>query len=175
MAILAFPPATICAGYLAGWFTNLHGFRERSLIERLFWSVPLSLAITTISSVLIGKFISLAAVVIFLFACSAIWLAILASEWRQLRGGGRKWNIGLRPAGGTALILAMIWIVVAILSLVDLQSNQKLFMSIAIYDHASRVNWTESILRPGVPPANPLYLYKHPAAMRISGMLFVPQ
>jgi hypothetical protein len=75
-------------------------------------------------------------------------------------------TIGWRPLGGTALILAFAWIVVAVLSLVDFQSNHQLFMSLTIFDHAARVNWTEGVLRTGIPPANPLYWYKHTATMR---------
>jgi hypothetical protein len=166
VAIPAFVPATVCTGYLAAWFTDLHSFRRRSLVEQLFWSVPVSLGVSTIAAVLIGKFISLTAVVAFFLACGVLWLAVLGREWLQMRRGDRELAIGWQPMGGMALILALIWIAVAILSLVDWQRGHQLFMSIATYDHASRVNWTESILRTGVPPANPLYWYKHAAPMR---------
>ena len=56
--------------------------------------------------------------------------------------------------------------IVVILSLVDIQRGDKLFMSITILDHGARINWTESVLRTGIPPANSLYMYKHPTAMR---------
>jgi len=128
--------------------------------------VPLSLAVTTISSVLIGKMLSLTAVVVFLFACSALWLFVLGREWLQLRRSGEKWKIGWRPLGNTAVFLALVSIAVAILMLVDWQSGQRLYMSTPIFDHSARVNWTEGILRTGVPPANPLYLYGHPSPMR---------
>ena len=29
LAVPAFLPATLCTGYLAAWFTDLHGFRKR--------------------------------------------------------------------------------------------------------------------------------------------------
>lgn len=61
------------------------------------------------------------------------------------------------------MAMVIIWIAVAILSLVDIQSNQQLFMSVTAWDHSARVNWTESILRTGIPPANPLYYYGHSA------------
>ncbi len=136
------------------------------MIERIFWSVPLSLAITTISSVLIGKFISLAAVVVFLFAISAISLAMLALEWRQQYRSGGRWHPGWQPLGGTALALAAVWIAVVFLSLVEFQRDHQLFLSLFSFDHSFRVNWTESILRTGIPPVNSIYSYKHPATMR---------
>ena len=166
LAIPAFFPAFVCTGYMAAWFTNLHSFRQRSLVERFFWSVPLSIATSTIASVLIGKFVSLAAVVAFFLASAALWLVVLGREWLSLRRSGRTWIVGWRPLGGTGMAMAMIWIAVAILSLVDLQSNQQLFMSVTAWDHSARVNWTESILRTGIPPANPLYYYGHSAPMR---------
>ncbi len=166
LAIPAFLPATICAGYVAAWFTNLHNFRRRSLVERLFWSVPLSVSLSTIAAVLVPWFLSLAAVVLLFLATGILWLAVVCTEWHQIRATGRNWTIGWRPLGGKVLLLALIWIAVAIISLVDFQRGHQLFMSIATYDHASRVSWTESILRTGVPPVNPLYWYKHAAALR---------
>lgn len=166
LAIPAFLPATLCTGYLAAWFTNLHDFRHRSLVDRLFWSVPLSVAVSTIASVLIGKAFSLEVVVMFFLGSTVLFLATVGSERLRLSRSGRNWVLGWSPLGGKALTLGVIWIVLAVLSLIDLQSDHQLFMSLTIFDHASRVNWTESILRTGVPPANPLYFYEQSANMR---------
>jgi hypothetical protein len=166
LAILAFVPATFCTGYIAAWFANLHSFRERSIIERVFWSVPLSFAVSPISSVLIGKLLSLTAVVVFFIACTAVCLAMLASEWFRLRQSSGRWISGYQPLGITASILAIAWIAVAVLSLVDFYSGQQVLMSITILDHGARVDWIESVLRTGVPPSNPMYWFKQPATMR---------
>lgn len=166
LAIPAFVPATVCTGYTTGWFTNLHGFRQRSLVERIFWSLPLSLAVSTIASVLIGKFLSLTAFVLILLTSAALTVGTLAWEWFQLRRSGTRWSIGWNPSGGKALALAILWIVVVVLSLVDIQSGHKLYMSLTIFDHAPRTNWTESVIRTGVPPDNSLYMFKQPVAMR---------
>ena len=128
--------------------------------------MPLSLAVSTIASVLIGKALSLTAVIVFFVVCAVGCIVTLCMEWLQLRRTGRMWTIGWRPLGGPALLLAIFWIAVTILSLVDFQSNHQLFMSLAIFDHAPRVNWTQSVLHTGVPPANSLYFYKHSAPMR---------
>jgi hypothetical protein len=166
LAVPAFLPATLCTGYVAAWFTNLHDFRRRSVVERLFWSVPLSVAISTIASVLIGKAFSVTAVVMFLIGSAFLFVGTLIWEHLRLKGSGMKWVIGWSPLGGRAFTLGWIWILLAILSLIDFQSDHQLFMSLTIFDHAARVNWTESILRTGIPPTNPLYLYQHPASMR---------
>ena len=128
--------------------------------------MPLSLGISTIAAVLIARFISLAAVVAVFVISGVVCLAVLGREWLKLRRAGDSWKIGWRPLGGKALTLAFIWIAVAILSLVDFQRGSQLYMSVATYDHAARVSWTESILRTGVPPANPFYWYKHAALLR---------
>ena len=166
LAIFAFTPATVCTGYVAAWATNLHNFRQRSMVERIFWSLPLSLAVSTISCVLIGWFFSLTAVAVLLVLCALACGAIIGGEWLLLRKSDRKWNIGWHPHGNKALLWAGIWAVAAVLLLVDLQQDSQLYMSLAMFDHAMRVNWTESVLRTGVPPLNWLYRNQHPVPMR---------
>jgi hypothetical protein len=166
LAIPAFVPATVCTGYITAWFTNLHNFRQRSLVERIFWSLPLSFAVSTIAAFLIGRFISLTAVVVFLLVSAAVWIATLIWEDRQIRRSNGKWNIGWHPLGGKASALAICWIAFTLFSLVDIQRDHKLFVSVALLDQSYRVDWTESVLHTGVPPVNPLYFYKHSVPMR---------
>ena len=68
--------------------------------------------------------------------------------------------------GSTILVLSAVWIAFVILSLVDFENNQRLFMSLTFYDIGTRVDWANSILRSGIPPANPHYFYLHPANLR---------
>lgn len=166
LAIPAFLPLMVCTGYLTAWFTNLHDFRRRSFIERIFWSVPLSIAVSTIGAVLIGRFLSLAAATTFFVVCTVLWLAVVGQEWLHSRRSETNGNLGLEPLGGKALLLAAAWIALVIFSLVDIQKDQQLFMSLFISDHSARINWIEAVLRTGVPPANSLYFYKSPAPMR---------
>jgi len=165
-AILAFVLVAFCPGYVVGWLTDLLSFRKRSIIERIFWSIPLSVVVSTITAVLIGKFLSLGAVAAFFLTSAATCLLVIFIESTRLRHAKRSWHIGFQPFGGIALVFAIAWVIIAILSLIDFQSHQQLFMSLTIYDHAARVNWTESILRTGVPPDNPLYLFRQSAPMR---------
>jgi hypothetical protein len=165
-ATVAFIPVTVCSGFLAAWFTDLQGFRRRSLVERFLWSVPLSIAVSTIASVLIGRFFSFTAAAVLILLSLPGTIALLAFEHTQLRRTGKKWLIGLRPHGATVLGLALVFIAILILSVVDFQSGQKLYLSLTFYDIASRTNWANSILRTGIPPANPHYFYLHPASLR---------
>lgn len=166
LAIPAFLPATLCTGYLAAWFSNLQSFRGRSMIERVFWSVPLSLAISPIAAELISRFLSLTAAVVFFFASAALWLVIVAREWVQLRRAGRRWNVGWRPGGTAALLWSFAWTVFALLSLTDFASGHRLFLSGTVLDFGTRISWADAVLRTGVPPLNPMYLYGHAAHLR---------
>lgn len=165
LAVLAFVPATVCTGYLVAWFSNLHDFRQRSLVERAFWSIPLSFAVSPIAAVLIGKALSLTAASLCFVLCAVASVVVIAQEHRENRRTGRRWNIGFRPHGATALTLAMLWVFIAALSLVDIQVGNRLWMNVAILDQCFRVEWIEAVLRTGIPPANPQYFFEHTADM----------
>ncbi len=141
LAVLAFVPATVCTGYLVAWFSNLHDFRQRSLVERAFWSIPLSFAVSPIAAVLIGKALSLTAASLCFVLCAVASVVVIAQEHRENRRTGRRWNIGFRPHGATALTLAMLWVFIAALSLVDIQVGNRLWMNVAILDQCFRVEW----------------------------------
>ncbi len=166
LAIAAFLPVAVCPGYLVCWLTDLYRFRSRSFVERILWSIPASYAVSTISSVLIAWAFSLIAVVRVFEVGAALWLVLLVWESRRLHRKSVNLVAGWQPLGGSASVLAALWIVVAVLALVDFEYHHQLFMSLTIYDQGARVSWTESILRTGVPPANPYYWYQHASAMR---------
>lgn len=166
VAIPAWIPMLFCPGYLAAWLLDLHGFRRQSLTERVVWSVPLSLAVGTIAALLIGWVLSLNAAAVCFALCVPVSIGVMIRERRDRRRRGCPWVVGWNPGGGTALAMAVLWVVVAILSLVGIARHGQLYFSVTLEDLGARVNWTESVLRTGVPPMNPLYLYLHPAHLR---------
>lgn len=163
---MAFVPVTVFTGYLAGWFTNLHAFRRRTFTERLFWSVPLSIALATISSVLIGRFLSLTVVAISVGLCCVAFFGCVALEWLRRPQPGEKGALGFQPFGGLGIAIALAWCVLSVLSMIDIQRGHELFLSLTFYDQGARVSWADAILRTGLPPHNPLYLSGHPADLR---------
>ena len=165
-AVSAFLPVTVCTGYVAAWVTDFYGFRHRSVTERLFWSVPLSLAVSTIGFVLIGRFLSLGSAAAIAILSLVSCIALFVFESVKLRREGSQWSWGIQPFGVTMLLLSVVWIAFVVLSVIDFQSGEKLFMSLTFYDIGARVNWANSVLRTGVPPANPHYFYLHPANLR---------
>jgi hypothetical protein len=166
LAIPAFVPVAVCTGYLAGWCSNVLDFRQRSLVERFFWSIPLSFSVSPVFAVLIAKFSSLAVAEFLVLASVPLCLIVLGREWFRHRRSGKHFNVGLRPLGATALAMALVWVILVIVSLIDIQKNTSLYPSLFSLDHSARIDWTESVLHTGVPPANPLYFFRHPAPLR---------
>ena len=115
---------------------------------------------------LIGKCFSLAAVAFLFVICGVAFLTILAGEISRIRNRREQWSSGWNPFGSIGLMFALVWVAVVLVSLLDFQKGQNLYSSLFLWDHASRVNWTESILRTGIPPDNSLYFYQHSAPMR---------
>ena len=166
LAIPAFLPLAFFVGYLAGWLTDLHGFRKQSFVSRALWSIPLSVSLSTIGFLLIGKLFSLEALVALQVICTLAWIGVLCFELIRSRRSGEKFRLGLKPFGGRAILFLAIWTVVLIFSLVDWQKGEKLQMSLTFMDHGERANWAESILRTGIPPVNSTYFYNHPSGLR---------
>ncbi len=164
-AIPAFVPALIAPGYVAAWFANFHNFRDRTLVGRLVWSLPISLALSTILSDLLGHFLSLGAVATLFAAATLTAAALVFREAMQSDPAGRL-PVGWRPYGTIVAVLGAIWIAVALLSLVDWARHHQLFLSVICQDEGARVNWTGSVVRTGVPPANSLYFFHHAEGLR---------
>lgn len=162
----AFVSALVAPGYVAAWFADFEGFRQRSQVGRLVWSIPISLAISTILSDLLGRLISIGSVAGFFAAITGVWIVLLFGEALRIRHSGRPWRLGWRPYGTIAAALAVAWIALALFSLVDWAAHQQLFLSVICQDEGARVNWTESVVRTGVPPANPLYFFRHAEGLR---------
>lgn len=174
LAVPAFLPVALCPGYAVASLMDLHGFRRRSLAERLCWSLPLSFAVSGILAYLLARFLTLPAAAGFFLLCTLGTLFAFAAELRACRRSGVPLRFGFQPLGPSALLLLAAWTVFTLLALVDIQSGQRLFMNVAMADQSYRIHWTQSILLTGVPPANPLYLYQHPAPMRNYYFFYIP-
>lgn len=166
LAIPAFLPVSVCTGYLVAWFADLFDFRRRTFIERLFWSIPLSIGISTISAVLIGKAFSLFAVSAFFILSAFVFTGVVGWELFQSSRFGAEHRFSAGLLDRRAAILAFLWAAFTVVSLVDFQKDQRLIMNGVFLDHGARVNWAESIERTGIPPANPMYFFQHAAGLR---------
>ncbi len=152
LSLFAFVP-----GYVAGWFTNILGFREARPLMRLALSTPLAVCIVPIAVFLVGRF-PVALWVVF----ALTWIAFAVLVIRSI-GRDRLWPVSREARIAAAVVLC--WAVIAILSLVDLQLGQRLYFSVAAYDHCVRTAMTAAAAR-SIPPANPFFASTPPVMLR---------
>jgi hypothetical protein len=140
--------AVLCApGYVIGFATGLFGFRRLAFFQKSLWAIAYSLACAPVAAYLVGHFLGLTAVC-WLFAALAIAaLILLATDATHLR-----W-----PPDRKVSLIALGWVIFVLLVLIDLQVGTKLFYSVVLADQSYRVALTDTIVRTGLPPANPLY------------------
>ena len=113
--------------------TDLHGFRRRSLVERLFWSVPLSLALSTITSVLVARVASSQSQPPSSFCASRLHHLLSPSNSSASATPPKRGYIGLRPYRPNPPPLSLSLRGLQIFSLVDFQRGQRLHMSLTFY------------------------------------------
>lgn len=144
----------IAPGYCFGLASDTLGFRGRTEAERLLLSLPFSLVLATVAVNLVGRYIS-ADILLFLFvAMAAGILPYLTRQWL------RSWWSGTGRMRGTTKVtvaLAILWAIVVVALLVDIQTGGRLYVNTAIWDHADRVAFVRSALRSGPPLKNPFY------------------
>jgi hypothetical protein len=63
------------------------------------------------------------------------------------------------------IIFAFIWILLALVSLVDIQWGDELYYGVAGFDHATRISIVDAMARTGVPPVNPSYYPGQPVKL----------
>jgi hypothetical protein len=148
VAVLAFALLLAGPGYLSGWATNLLGFRQRSLGERVVWSVPLSFGFTPMAAVMIGKYESLGLACWVLVGMGVVAAAMVGVE--LLRGG----RLRMRWA---AVAVGALFALFVVGELVDIGVGNKLHVSVTIYDQSVRAAFVDAAVRTGVPPGNPFY------------------
>lgn len=160
-AVVVFTVVLLCPGYVVAWGCNLFAFRTKCLAERILWAVTLSFALMTITAVLLAKYTSLA---------TDCWLAGLLGVTALVLTGRDavrgQLRIGLGTYGRMACLGMTVWILLAVIELIDIGLGSKLYMSLTIYDHALRTAFIDAVVRTGVPPSNPLYWTGHGAPMR---------
>ncbi len=169
LALPLFLPLFFAPGYLAAWFGNIAGFRRASRMERIAWSVPLSIATGTLlmvwAATLGGLALAVACYVLLGLAAAAhiVWESRL---WQSSARASLRASLSQDRYSRLAFLVVTLWCVALLLQLVDLQWGDSMLTSITVRDHSYRVAFIQSVLRSGVPPTNPLFSTGHPALMR---------
>ena len=166
LAILAgfslFSLVTLVPGYAFGWLLDILRFRQRTLWFRLTLSVPLSIALGPILSYLLGRWLSLEAVEA-VYGVLCLYVLFLAV---------RGWKSRPHPlapfskAHGKVLGVALIWLILAVLMLADIQIHARLYYPVIAFDYALRTAFVSAIGTFGVPAQNPFYFPGHPVGLR---------
>ncbi|MFZ1915939.1 MAG: hypothetical protein WAU58_00070 [Terriglobales bacterium] len=148
LAVSFLPP-----GFLLGHLSNVAGFRNRSAVERFLWSIVLSVSISPILAVLLVRFFSLTVTATLFLLATAIAICLLGKE--LFSAPAVDWVP--RKSTRIALYIMAVWVVLAVLALVDWQIGDRLYVSYVAYDHAVRTILVDAAARTGVPPKNPYF------------------
>jgi hypothetical protein len=159
--LFAFAP-----GYVLGWLSNAFEFRRRRLATRLAAAVPLSIGFTPITAYFLWRW-GLPLVWIFFGSCGAACAVLLARD-------ARRNKLHLSRAGRLVLAIAVGWLVVGSLSLVDLQIGNRLYFPVSSYDTSTRTAFTAALSRDGIPPHNPFFFAGQPAPLRYHYFWLIP-
>lgn len=148
-AIALFPLFVVLPGYAIGWWADLFRFRKRTAAFRVVAAIPLSFAICPILTYLAGRFSTTAIWVLYAFFAVAFALALA----RGRRDGA--WGIPRKLWPFAAAVV--LWMIVCVGSLVDLQFGHRLFYPVSSIDSSVRSSFVESIATTGIPPQNPFF------------------
>lgn len=148
-------------GYVIGWVSNIVSFRQRRTVTQLALSTPLAVAVVPILVYLLGRY------------PTVLW-AVFAVIWVVFAGVvARKWKKGFSERESPllsrniwiAICFALVWSLVAIVSLVDVQFNHRLYFSVTAYDYSLRTAITAEAARV-IPPANPFFASTPPVPLK---------
>lgn len=157
-----FPLLTVVPGYAFGWLLDILRFRQRTLWFRLTLSVPLSIALGPILSYLVARLLSLGAAEV-VYGVLCLYVLFLAV------GGWRSRPHPLLPflkARGGVLVAALIWLVVALLMLADIQFGGRLYYPVIGFDYEVRTAIVSSLDAFGIPAQDPFYFPGHGVGLR---------
>jgi hypothetical protein len=138
-------------GYVMGWLTNVFDFRQRRLAIQSLLSTPLAVAVLPILVYWVGRYPKVLWTIL-----GASWVGFLV----LVRPIWKRWKVIGIPriprAVWVGCSFAIIWAVIAIATLVDLQFKGRLYFSVPAYDYSLRTALTAAAAR-AIPPANPFF------------------
>jgi hypothetical protein len=160
LAFSLYPFVFVFPGYVMGWMLNLFDFRERTNTGQFIMGIAYSSMISPTIFYFASRFLSSGFAMGVSFCFALLAAAILVTELRKPK----------RPSQDTgykkfAIILASLWVILSMLTLVDFQVGDRLYFSNNSYDLTTRVAVVDAMTRTGVPPVNPSYFPGHPVLL----------
>ncbi|MEP7134902.1 MAG: hypothetical protein ABI904_08215 [Chloroflexota bacterium] len=160
LGFLLFPTILIMPGYIVCWSLNLFDFRLRLLHSRLALSLLISIAITPILFYLLASLFSFSVVFIVLALCLVVFIVLVFIDRPSFSSFHNKTMIW-------AVTCALVWILISLFSLVDLQNGHELFFSVVAFDQTTRISLVDAMTRTGIPPANPSFYPGRPVQLNL--------
>jgi len=157
LAFSLYPLFFLIPGFVAGWLTNVLDFRHRRSVTRMLLSLTFSISLMPILTYLVARWLSFSVVWGFYAITWAVLAGIGIRHVRQLRGSLLHSLLRISSPLQVSLAIALFWIVVATLSLIDLEIGNRLYFSVTTYDYTKNISVTDAITRTGVPPVNPSF------------------
>ena len=158
LAFCLFPLVIVFPGYVSGWALDLFDFRLRQPIVRLGIGLVLSFAITPIVLDLTSSLLSVNFALLTLGGFAAAFAFIILKE-KTISASNTK------RGAKTIFWIGIVWVALAILSLIDIQWKDQLYFSVVSGDQTTRVAIIEAMTRTGVPPINPSFYPGHPVQL----------
>ena len=144
LATILFAALLVPPGYFFGWLFDVLEFRRQSWPWQVLTSLLLSVSMVPIVDYLLWSNLSIRAVWIFYSACAVFFLVFsFRARWRPIP----RWIV----------CALLIWLLVACLSGIDLQFENRLYPSVITYDLNLRTALVDGIARDGLPARNPLF------------------
>ena len=143
----------LAPGYCLGRVSNVLGFRQRGAAEQWLLSTGISIVVMPITLNFLSRWFPLGVTVPLCWLLAGIALGDLLLRWR-----GNRFSIAsMRRSTAIALGLAILWAVVCLVSLPDLQLGHRLYSTAAVADLGVRSAFVASAMHGSAPPANPFF------------------
>jgi hypothetical protein len=163
LAFVIFPLIMVFPGYVTSWALDLFDFRHRSSPARFLIALVISIAVSPIITYLSWSLVSSVFTFIIL-GFFAIAFGVIVFKSRGI-GHTTKTPDEIKRYQIIAVSIAIGWVILAILSLIDIPWGNQLYYTGTSYDLTSRVSVIDAMTRTGVPPINPGYYPGHPVRL----------
>jgi len=144
----------LAPGYCLGRVSNVLGFRQRGAAEQWLLSMGISIVVMPITLNLLSRWFSLRVTVPLCSLLVGIAVGDLLVRWRRNRFSIAS---SIHRSTAAAIGLAILWAVICLVSLPDLQLGHRLYSTAAVADLGVRSAFVASAMHGGAPPANPFF------------------
>src|SRR5579872_5089598 len=170
LATLLYALFLFVPGYVVSWTFDLLDFRRQSVFLKCATAVAVSCALSPIVAYLSWTFFSLT--MVWIVFC-IFWAGFIALMVKQCLGGHLSKLHRPDRQSVTLFALAILWALVATISVVDLQFGKRLYLSVIDYDYMLRTQIVSVITRGGLPAHSPSFYPGHfvPLRYHFFGML----